>query len=365
MLLGTQAELPAQLAGDLLHLAGERGGQALRRGENLARSLLHQCGRFAPRLLLLLSGVAASAFPPLERLPRSDQYRALIVEHLPDRAEERVLVAAHCLRPSLASLVEGLPEVAGHGAQLLRCGVQQLRHRPDPCRGGGQAIDATLQTGSRLDHRLRLRSGRRGHVLDAPVQLRERIGEAPHGFAKRLAQLVADRVGELLLGCILVAAGLQRLPEVVQRLLEAAIGEAKEAEGDHQVVRHAEEAGDKSGREGSQHAYFEGGHPPQPDRKRGHGAADADDEGRCRPHPHAIDPALVHPVGLVHVAHPVGAVAAFRPTPDVVLEGVPQAVELRRLVRAGDGPAAPENRQLEHEHEKDDGIDERHGRPGE
>ena len=173
--------------------------------------------------MLLLGGFAASALPPLEHLPDAAQHRALIVEHLPDSSDERFLVAAHLLRPRLAGLVEGLPELAGHGTQLGRRGVQQFGHRRDLHGGGGQAVDAPLQAGRRLDHRLGLRRGRLAHVLDAPVQLRERFREAAHGFAKRLAQLVPDRVREPLLGCVLVAAGSQRLPEIVKSLFETAI----------------------------------------------------------------------------------------------------------------------------------------------
>ena len=206
MLLGPEAELPAQPAGNLLDLAGERCRQGLNDGGDLRRALLNQLDRFAPRGLLLLGSFAAPAFPTLQGLAGAAQDRPLVVEHLPDRADERILVAAHLPRPRLAGLVEGLPEVGGHGAQVRRRGVQQVGGRRDLRGGGGQALDAPLQAGRRLQRRPRLRGGRFAHVLDAPVELRERIGEAAHGLAERLAQLVADRVGEPLLGRVLLAA---------------------------------------------------------------------------------------------------------------------------------------------------------------
>ena len=55
----------------------------------------------------------------------------------------------------------------------------------------------------------------------------ERFRKAAHGFTKRRTQLVPDGVGEPLLGRVLVAAGLQRLPETVKGPFEAAIGEPK------------------------------------------------------------------------------------------------------------------------------------------
>ena len=66
----------------------------------------------------------------------------------------------------------------------------------------------------------------------------------------------------------------------------------------------------------------------------------------------------MHPVGLVHVAHPVGAVTAFRSTLDVLLEGLPQAIELLRLVPARENQAAQEDSELEPEHDQQDGIGE-------
>ena len=285
MLLGSDAELPAQRDRDLLDPASECGGQALGRGDDFRRGFLHQLDRLAPRGLLLLGCVAASVLPPLERLPGAAQYRALIFEYLPDRANKSFLIASHLLRPRLAGLVQGLPELARHGAQLGRRGIQQFGHRRNPHGGGSQTVDAPLQAGRRLGHRLRLRRSRLAHVLDAPVQLRERFREAAHGFAKRLAQLVAHRVREPLLRRVLVAAGLKRLPEVVQRPFESAVGAPKQPERDQEVVQHAGETGPESRREGRQHLQLEGGQPPQPDREGEHGAPDADDEGPPSPIP--------------------------------------------------------------------------------
>ena len=318
----------------------------------------------------------------MEGVPDAFQQRALVVEHLPGAADERLLVAAHFLRPRRAGLVEGLrprraglveglPELVGHGAQVAGRGAQQIGQGRDLLHPVGEAVDAPLQTGRRFHHGLRLFPVDLRQVRHALVETRERLGEAADGFPERLPELFPDRVRELPGGRVLVAAELERPPEVVERRLEPPVRQVEQPQRHRQVVRHAAQTCPQRGSdrgnqppECSSRRLVVAGGDGKPNRERRHGAADPDDQSRRRPDPQSVDTAFVDTVRLVHVAHPVGAVATVRAADDVVLELLPQAVQRLRIVSARQKAAATQDAELRQEHDDEDGVQEERHRPG-